>query len=160
MTYPSASLTYRRAATQQASTVGLVIALLDTLAGDLNRASAAMERGDIQTRSNQLAHGFTILQHLEMMLDAEKGGATAKQLQRFYRHLHKGMLDAQFTRSSAILHGLVKAVLEVREAWQIVDAGENKPAETKRGRTDTKAVSAKGSQHDPADPESRLSFSC
>lgn len=155
MTYPSASLTYRRAAMQQASTVGLVIALLDTLAGDLNRAIAAMERDDIETRSNQLAHGFIILQQLEMMVDAENGGPTAGQLQRFYRHIRKGMLDAQFTRSTEILRGLVKAVLEVREAWQQVDAGE-----TKRGKTGPKTVSAKGSQHEPADPEIRLSFSC
>ena len=160
MTYPSASLTYRRATMQQASTVGLVIALLDTLAGDLNRAIAAMDCNDIQTRSNQLTHAFAILQHLEMMIDSKNGGATAAQLKRFYRHLHKGMLDAQFVKSTAILQGLIQAVFEVREAWQQVDAGEATPGATKRGKTEAKSASAKRSQHDPAEPESRLSFSC
>ena len=74
--------------------------------------------------------------------------------------VRKGMMDAQFKKSTAILHGLVKAVLEVREAWQQVDAGENKPGEIKRGKTDTRTVSTKTSRHDPADPEPRLSFSC
>lgn len=121
MTYTSASLTYRQAAMQQASTVGLVIALYDTLVGDLTRAVEATERRDIQTRCDQLAHGFKVLQQLEIMIDHANGGPTAISLQRFYRHIRNQLLQAQFKLSPDILREQINIILEVREAWQKVD---------------------------------------
>lgn len=148
----SASLTYRRAAMQQASTVGLVIALYDTLAGDLNRAIQAMDRNDIQDRCTQLSHGFLVLQQLELMLDTKNGGKPAASLQRFYRHIRQQMLQAQFKLSTSILRDQIRIVLEVREAWQKVDG-----AEFERREMDQ---SSQASRHVHEDRESRVSFSC
>jgi flagellar protein FliS len=117
-----ASLEYRRAATQQASVVGLVIALHDTLMGDLRRAAEAIDKGDIQGRCDQLTHGFKVLQHLDFMVDMENGGETAVKIRRFYAHVRKQMLAAQFKLSSAILRKQIEIVLEVREAWQQLDS--------------------------------------
>jgi flagellar protein FliS len=116
-----ASLEYRRALTQHASVVGLVIALHDTLIGDLRRAAQAMEKNDIETRCAQLVHGFQILTQLEAMLDMKNGGPAAINIQRFYRHVRGEMLAAQFKLQPAILYKLMKIVLEVREAWQQVE---------------------------------------
>ena len=77
------ALAYRRAATQQASVVGLVIALYDTLAGDLQRAAIAMQKNQIEERCRQLKHGFTVLLQLYAFLDTERGGETAMHLHRF-----------------------------------------------------------------------------
>ncbi len=120
--YQTASLTYRRAATQHASVVGLVIALHDTLAGDLRRAADAIERHDIQTRCDQLLHGFKVLQQLEAMLDMQGGGETASKVQYFYNHVRGQMLAAQFKLSATILRDQAKIVVEVREAWQKLDS--------------------------------------
>ncbi len=155
MTYPSASLIYRRASTQQASAAGLVIALYDTLAGDLSRAASAMEQRNIQTRCDQLTHGFAVLQHLEMMIDCEHGGTTATSLQRFYRHIRGQMLQAQFKLSPEILREQVQIVLEVRQAWQQIDASA-----IERTKVDPVASTAMTSKHAQADPEVRISFSC
>ena len=128
MSYPNqqtASLEYRRAATQQASVVGLVIALHDTLIGDLRRAAEAMEKNDIETRCAQLIHGFKVLTQLEAMLDLQNGGETAIKLRRFYSHVRGQMLSAQFKLAPAILLNMVKIVMEIREAWEQID---NAPA--------------------------------
>ncbi len=155
MTYTSASLTYRRASTQHASAAGLVIALYDTLAGDLSRAASAMEQHDIQKRCDQLTHGFAVLQHLEMMIDFDNGGMTATSLQRFYKHVRGQMLHAQFKLSPQILREQVGIVLEVRQAWQKLDASE-----IERTKVDPTASTAMTSKHAQADPEVRISFSC
>ncbi len=153
MTNTSASLFYRRAATQQASTVGLVIALYDTLAGDLQRAIEAIERKDIPARCEQLSHGFKVLHHLELMIDHQNGGKTAANLQRFYKHIRGQMLDAQFKLSPNILRTQIRIVLEVREAWQKMDAGEM----DRKQATPSKAESLKYTQNEAA---TRISFSC
>jgi flagellar protein FliS len=156
MTYTSASLSYRQAAMQHASTVGLVIALYDTLVGDLTRAIEAIERKDIQTRCDQISHGFKVLQHLEMMIDRENGGPAAVSLQRFYRHIRTQMLQAQFNLSTETLHDQIRIVLEVREAWQKVDgaAVERKPMQMPKAFSDP--ASSPIQDHE----QTRISFSC
>ena len=102
--------------------VGLVIALHDTLAGNIRRAAEAMDRNDIQGRCDQLIHGFKVLQQLEAMLDLESGGETAAKIQRFYTHVRGQLLLAQFKLSSAMLYKQIEIVLDVREAWQQLDS--------------------------------------
>ena len=151
-----ASLEYRRAATQQASVVGLVIALHDTLIGNLRRAADAMDKDDIPTRCNELIHGFKVLTQLEAMLDMKSGGESAINIRRFYTHVRGQMLAAQFKLSPTVLRDQIRIVLEVRQAWEQVDSG---------------SIEAKGfsATPQPANPmmvqasleqESRSAFSC
>lgn len=152
----TASLTYRRAATQQASIVGLVIALHDTLVGDIRRAAEAIDKNDIQGRCDQLTHGFKVLQQLDLMLDMEHGGETASKLRRFYSHVRGQLLLAQFKLSSAMLHKQIEIVLQVREAWQQLDS-----AATEDRNVTAPAQGAAYATKEPALPaEPRLSFSC
>jgi flagellar biosynthetic protein FliS len=121
MTSQIISLEYRRAATQQASVVGLVVALHDTLVGNLRRAADAIEHSDIQTRCNELSHGFKVLQQLDAMLDMKSGGDTAATVRRFYAHVRGQMLAAQFKLSVEILQTQIQSVLDVRQAWHQID---------------------------------------
>lgn len=122
MSLNSAALTYRRVSTESASTVGLLIALYDTLIGDLQRAANAMREGDIALRGRQLNHGFSILTQLDCLIDTENGGVTATQLRRFYEYLRKEMLRAQFALDSEILRRAAYLLLDVREAWEQVES--------------------------------------
>ncbi len=115
------ALAYRRAAAQQASTVGLVIALYDTLAGDLGRAVAALHGQAIEERSRCLKHGFVVLAQLESLINLESGGETAQHLRRFYNYLRNEMLRAQFTQDAEILKRAIPLILDVRSAWEQVD---------------------------------------
>jgi len=152
----TASLEYRRAATQQASVVGLVIAIHETLAGDIRRAAEAIDRNDIQGRCDQLIHAFKVLQQLESMLDMESGGETALKIKRFYVHVRGQLLLAQFKLSPAILYKQIEIVLDVREALQQLDSAATEDRNV--------TAPAYGTVHATTGPapqaEPRLSFSC
>ena len=156
MTYPTSSLTYRRAAIQHASVVGLVIALHDTLIGNLQRAARAIEEENVQKRCDELSHGFKVLTQLDAMLDMKNGGETASRIRFFYNHLRRQMLSCQFKLESSILHAQVTAVLEVRSAWQQMDEAAN----GSQAAPDA-AVSAAANDDSFADESAvRRSFSC
>ncbi len=148
MKYPTASIAYRQASIQQASTVGLVILLYDALAADLHRAIGAMQHGDIEQRCRHLKHGFLVLQQLDSLVDMERGGATARNLRRFYAHLRSQMLAAQFSQSPELLERQIAHLHEVRSAWQQVDA----PAQAQTAPVD--------SRHQAVNSGERAAFSC
>lgn len=156
MTKNTAYLQYRQAATRQASVVGLVIALHDTLIGNLRRAAQAIESNDIPARCSELIHGFKVLQQLEAMLDLENGGETAASVRRFYAHTRGQMLKAQFTLSAPLLWNQVQGVLEVRQAWHQLDSA---PDEVRLPQErSSHAPDHAGSRH--AREEVRVSFAC
>lgn len=135
------ALAYRRAATQQASVVGLVIALYDTLAGDMQRAITAMQRNDIEDRCEQLRHGFSVLTQLEILIDMDHGGQTAINLRKFYRHLRNEMMTAQFTQNPDLLDRAVKLLLDIRSTWQEVDLRTTISSDTQELSTPYAALS-------------------
>jgi len=160
MTNQMASLEYRRASTQHASVVGLVIALHDTLIGDLRRAAEAMERNDIQTRCDQLIHGFKVLTQLEAMLDMNNGGKTAVNIRRFYAHVRGRMLAAQFKVQPGILQKQAAIVLEVRQAWQQMEAKNAQPGVVESiAKHGSYQMTTDASDVD-LDTDRRSSFSC
>lgn len=122
MTGQMASLQYRQAATRQASVIGLVVALHDTLIGNLRRAAQAIDTNDIPTRCAELIHGFKVLQQLDAMLDTANGGSTAVSVRRFYTYTRGQMLKSQFKLSATLLREQVQSVLEVRQAWHQLDS--------------------------------------
>jgi flagellar secretion chaperone FliS len=156
MTNFMAALQYRQASTQQASVVGLVIALHDTLVGDLTRAANAMDKNDIPTRCNQLIHGFKVLTQLEAMLDMNGGGEAAINLSRFYTHVRGQMLAAQFKLDPSILRTQIRIVIEVREAWQQVDSAPVQAFHTPVSRVPVTS----GFMPEMSDVEIRAAFSC
>jgi len=114
---------YRRVAVESASPAGLVILLYDRLVVDLQQAIASMRSGSIESRCLHLKHGFQVLQQLQSMLNMEQGGAAAQSLCDFHNYAQAQMLQAQIRQSAEMLEQLIALVLQVRQAWQTVDAG-------------------------------------
>ena len=79
-------LSYRRSAIEGASSIGLMIALFDTLAGDLRRAAFALRKNDIETRCRELNHATLVLGQLNEWVDLENGGESA-QLYPDFMHI-------------------------------------------------------------------------
>jgi flagellar biosynthetic protein FliS len=122
-------LAYRKSAAQGASGLGLLIALYDTLAGDLRRAAAAQRSGNIEARTNELKHAIVVIGCLENWIDPESG-LLAKKLIAFYSDLRRRMLDAQARKSAQALEELMASVLGMREIWQKMDLrGEDRGPE-------------------------------
>jgi flagellar protein FliS len=115
-------LSYRKSAIEGASSIGLIIVLFDTLAGDLRRAAAAIRKHDIETRCRELNHAALVLGQLESWIDLDKGEQSAQELSQFYSYLRAKMMEAAGTKSSTLLETQIEMILHVRTAWQQLDA--------------------------------------
>src|ERR1700683_1987336 len=107
-------LSYRRSAIEGASIIGLMIALFDTLVGDLRRAAFALRKNDIETRGRELNHATLVLGQLNEWVDLENGGESARTLNRFYAYLRAKMMEAAVTQSATVLEAQIEMVLHVR----------------------------------------------
>lgn len=120
------SLAYRRTAAEGASGFGLLIALYDTLAGNLGRAAAAQRKGNIEARTEELKHALLVLASLENWVDASSGDL-ARQLARYYARLRKRIMQAQVKQSAEILEAEMAEALRIREIWQNLDQRTQAP---------------------------------
>ncbi len=113
---------YRKTALGGANGLGLMIALYDTLAGDLRRAAEAERRNDIETRCRQVNHALLVIAHLQDWIDRGPGGELAQQLVAFYSSLRRRLIEAQARRSAEILEQQMALVLDIRAVWQSIDS--------------------------------------
>jgi flagellar secretion chaperone FliS len=122
-------MTYRKTAVGGASGFGLLIALYDTLAGDLRRAAEAERAGNIEQRCKEINHALLVVAHLEDAISRGPGGELARQLVAFYSSLRRKMIEAQAKRSPEILEQQMALVLDCRRIWQgfEVSATSTKP---------------------------------
>lgn len=113
-------LTYRKTAFEGASGFGLLIALYDTVAGDLRRAASAQRVGDLEKRAREVKHALAVIGVLENWIDSESG-QLAKSLIAFYAGLRRKIIDAQIKQSAEMMEELMAEVLAIREIWQQMD---------------------------------------
>lgn len=117
----STELTYRKSAAEGASGFALLIALYDTLAGNLKRAAEAERRNDIQTRCHEVNHALLVVAYLEDWIERSEGGELSKKMIAFYSALRKTMMEAQVKRSAELLEKQMDLVLGTREIWQTME---------------------------------------
>ncbi len=115
-------LSYRRSALAGATPIGLVIAMYDTLSGNLGRAASAIRSGNIEKRCMELNHALLVVGQLESMVESRNGEELAGNLSLFYAYLRSKMLEASIQQSAAVLEEQIQLVLQVRSAWQQRDA--------------------------------------
>lgn len=113
-------LAYRKTAVEGASGFGLLIALYDTLAGDLRRAADAQRKGNLEKRGAELKHALLVVSYLENWIDTESGDL-AQKLVAFYSNLRRKIIEAQAKQSAEILEKQMAETLRIRELWQRLD---------------------------------------
>jgi flagellar secretion chaperone FliS len=116
-------LSYRKSAIEGASSIGLIIVLFDTLAGDLRRAAAAIRKNDIEKRCRELDHASLVIGQLESWIDMNNGGESAQTLAAFYAQLRARMMEAAGSKSAELLETQIANIMQVRSAWQKLDTG-------------------------------------
>lgn len=114
-------MVYRKTAIEGASGFGLLIALYDTLAGNLRRAAEAQRSNNIEQRCLEIKHAFVVIGYLENSLQNSPGGALTQQLSSFYSSLRRSLMVAQVEQSAETLEREMASVLKVREYWQQVE---------------------------------------
>jgi flagellar biosynthetic protein FliS len=113
-------LAYRKTAVEGASGFGLMIALYDTLAGDLRRGAAAQRAGEIEKRAKELKHALLVVGFLQNWVDPESGDL-AKRMIAFYTKTRKQIIEAQVRQSAEMLEALMAETLDLRRLWQQLD---------------------------------------
>ena len=111
-------ISYRIAAVDSGSPIALLLALYDTLAGDLCRSADAIRSSDIELRCAQLSHAYLVLGQLESWLDTDRDSRLSKSLGTFYAYLRAKMLEASIKQAAAAIDVLVPLVLQIRSSWQ------------------------------------------
>jgi flagellar protein FliS len=111
-------LSYRKTAAEGASGFGLLIALYDTLAGDLRRAADAQRKNDIRKRCQEIDHALIVIGYLEDWIDREGGGELAQQLVVFYATMRARLIEAQAKQSAEMLEQQMAKVVAIRGTWQ------------------------------------------
>jgi flagellar secretion chaperone FliS len=119
---------YLPAAVAGASPVGLVVLLYERLVTDLTRAVAAMEKGDMETRVNEINHVFLILGQLEGSLDTSQAPEAARTQALFYNVARAKILEAHLKSDHKLLEQQVALFNDVRAAWEQVDPARNAKA--------------------------------
>ena len=115
-------LAYRKTAAEGSSGFGLLIALYDTLAGNLGRAAEAQRHNDIQKRCLELNHALLVIGYLEDWVDHKSGGDLAQKLVTFYANLRAKLIEAQARQSAEILEQQMAVILSIRGTWQDLEA--------------------------------------
>ena len=116
---------YREADVRGASPVRLVILLYEQAIQDLREAVSAMEKNNIELRTNRINHAIEVIARLQVTLDKERGGAVARNLESFYEFLRAHLCRAQLRASKQELQHLITDLFAVREAWMEVDRTES-----------------------------------
>lgn len=114
-------LEYRRTAAEGTNGFGVLIALYDTLAGDLRRAAESEQLNDIEKRNLEVNHALLVVGHLEDWVARGSDGELSQQLVAFYASLRRKLIEAQATRSAQVLEQQMALVLDLRELWQKID---------------------------------------
>jgi len=142
MSHPAQA--YRQFSVQGATPLGLVVMLYDGVIAALQRAAAAMEAHDIQTKCDHLNRALAIIAHLEGTLNFARGGEVARTLRAFYVYARGQALKANIENSPEMLRAVIGRFSSVREAWHEADQ-----------RAPSSGPAARGQVAAPPNPKSR-----
>src|SRR5208282_4951162 len=109
---------YRQMAVETASPVELVITLSDILVKELKQVIASIHDHDIEIRVKHSNRALLALQELDLMLDFEHGGETAKELARVYSYVRAKLIESQIKLNPALVERQIEFIQQIRQAWQ------------------------------------------
>lgn len=113
---------YQQSTAYAASSVGQVVALYDRILRDFRTAITAIGTGEIEHRVNSLNHALTIIGELQGVLDQERGGEAARNLDSFYTVTRGMVMEAGVKCSVERLQELVSMFARLRAAWAHVES--------------------------------------
>ena len=109
---------YRESAVRGASPLGLIVILYEEIGRSCRKALQAFDKGDVETRANELTHVVEIIGYLQGILDFEKGGAVAHNLSYFYDLMRSQILSINIAPTREGLEMLGREFARVGATWQ------------------------------------------
>lgn len=132
MSRTQTELTYLRASIESASSVDLVIILLDMLMSDLRGAVDALSKNDVERRAKELKHAFLVLEQLEASVDTNSGVEAASALSRYYAAVRVNIMNGHAKASAEMLNHQIELLSQIRATWADVARKNASPAAVSR----------------------------
>ncbi|HME12853.1 MAG TPA: flagellar protein FliS [Candidatus Acidoferrum sp.] len=142
MSSRDAAFTYHHCAAVGASAVGQVVALYDTILRDFHRAAEAIDAGQIETRITATNHALLVIGELQGVLNFERGGEAARNLNDFYNVMRASITQASIASSREKLLDLIAKFARLRAAWVQVErsVAPSEPADRLRASSNAQAA--------------------
>jgi len=144
---------YQQASASSASAVGQVVALYDRILRDLRQGIQAIEAGQVEKRVSSLNHALTVIGELQGVLDFERGGTPARNLNSFYNVTRAMLTHAGVCSSVETLQELISMFTRMRTAWTKIESTIAPAEPTKRFRISSQPQAALSQDYSVA-PES------
>lgn len=141
---------YRQTAAVGTSALGQVVALYQAILRDFHRAIVAVNQGEVEKRVSATDHALLVIAELQGVLDFEKGGAAAKQLDQFYNVSRAEILKASVSPSRERYQRLIGMFTPVYKAWE--EISKKLPPTPPREAVPVRRVSMMGGEITTAPP--------
>ncbi|WP_415895614.1 flagellar export chaperone FliS [Neptuniibacter sp. PT34_22] len=106
-----------RATVETASSHKLIAMLFDGALTALAQAKGAIERNQVEERTENLNKASDIIVGLKGSLDLEKGGEVAVNLDELYNYMIRQIVTANRDKSADKVQEVMDLILEVRSGW-------------------------------------------
>jgi flagellar protein FliS len=122
MTLTHGAQQYRQTQVMTTSGVQLIVLLYDSAIQSLELAREGMLTNNYQDKARFLGRAVAIVTELSNVLDFEKGGNIAPSLYRLYEYMLAEFLQANLRNDPQHLHGPLRCLTTLREAWREIAA--------------------------------------
>ena len=109
---------YAQTQVQTASSVQLIVLLYDGMIQAMKLAQQSIQDNNYVDKARFLDRALRVVGELSAVLDIERGGAIAKDLQRIYEYVQYQLLQANLKHESHHLDAPIRSLSVIREAWQ------------------------------------------
>jgi len=98
----------------------LIQMLMEGALDKIAAARGSMERGDIQTKGDQISSAISILDGLKSSLDMEKGGEISRNLEDLYQYMERRLVEAHSGNDADMLDEVSDLLRQIKEAWDAI----------------------------------------
>jgi flagellar protein FliS len=116
----SAANQYLRTQVRSSAPLELVVLLYDAALRSTAVAREAMLAHDIPTRRTHLSKAMAIINELQSVLDLDRGGTIAEELDRLYTWINSRLLDAVVKQDAKPIDAVRRVLETLREAWHTI----------------------------------------
>lgn len=120
---------YQRVNVSTADPVRVVVLLYEGAIKNLNQSIRVMGT-DIETASAKLTRTLEIINYLRSVLDHEKGGEIATNLERLYEYMRDTLSEANIRHDTEKIQSVIGLLQTLLEGWRGIVASQGGEGET------------------------------
>lgn len=115
---------YREEQVNGLSQKELILMLYDGAIRSSEEAKVYFEEENFVESYQRIVKARTIVTELLRILNMDEGGAVAENLKRLYVHMIGRLIEANFTKETALLDNVLTILRDLRSAWAELDFDE------------------------------------